>query len=360
MKTVCICGGGALGHVLCAVFSNKGYKVNLLTNHPQSWESTVVVRSVDKRTYIAHLSTISNNPKDVIPNADIIFLCLPGFLIAEQLKQIKPYLANDAIIGSVVSSTGFFIMALDILGDSAKLFGFQRVPYISRVSKYGKEACILGYKKELKIACHRIVDVDSFRLGLEEVLGTPILLLRHLLEATLTNSNPILHPTRLYCLFSSNASYKKEIYFYEEWNLQSSQMLIACDEEFQNIIRKLPLNHNEMPSILDYYESTDEYSLTEKIKSIQAFKGIIAPMKKEGDLYVPDFSSRYFTEDIPYGLVLLKYIGSLLNVSTPHIDEIIEWSQNVLELDLLHDGLLEGKDIFSIGCLRSNVIISLI
>ena len=36
---ICICGGGALGHVCTAVFASQGHEVSVLTNHPVEWEN---------------------------------------------------------------------------------------------------------------------------------------------------------------------------------------------------------------------------------------------------------------------------------------------------------------------------------
>ena len=74
------------------------------------------------------------------------------------------------------------------------------------------------------------------------------------------------------------------------------------DREFQQLLQVLPVREGSIPTILDYYESSDAASLTRKLRSIQAFKGILAPMKAVEGGFVPDFSSRYFTEDFPYGL----------------------------------------------------------
>jgi|GEM_PF-3225414 3-hydroxyacyl-CoA dehydrogenase len=48
MKTVCICGGGNLGHVIAATLaSSQNYIVNILTNRPQSWRQELTVELPD-------------------------------------------------------------------------------------------------------------------------------------------------------------------------------------------------------------------------------------------------------------------------------------------------------------------------
>jgi len=51
----------------------------------------------------------------------------------------------------------------------------------------------------------------------------------------------------------------------------------------------------------------------------------------EGDdgRYRLDTDFRFFTDDIPYGLLIAKWFAERLNVATPHIDEVITWAQNL-------------------------------
>ena len=101
------------------------------------------------------------------------------------------------------------------------------------------------------------------------------------------------------------------------------------DEEFQKLLDVLPVTKGSIPTILDYYESTDAVSLTNKLQSIQAFKGLKSPMKKVEGGYIPDFGSRYFTEDFPYGLQIIKEQAKQHSVSTPIIDKILNWGMSL-------------------------------
>lgn len=97
------------------------------------------------------------------------------------------------------------------------------------------------------------------------------------------------------------------------------------DEEFQSVLRALGIERNVIPPLLDYYESVDAKTLTSKIKSIPAFQSIKSPMKKISDGWIPDFPSRYFTEDFPFGLRYIKDVAKSQSVNTPFINEVYEW-----------------------------------
>ena len=64
-----------------------------------------------------------------------------------------------------------------------------------------------------------------------------------------------------------------------------------------------------------------------------------------GGGWVPDFTARYFTEDIPHGLVVTRGVAALLAVPTPAIDMLIEWAQKNMGKEYLVGGKLVGKDI---------------
>lgn len=332
LRHICICGGGSLGLVCAGVFLSKGIKVSILSGHPGLWRRDIEVFDPDGKVYGGRLDRIDSDPSAVIPDADMVFLTVPGFLIAPTLNKIKPYLADRTIVGSVVSSTGFFFEAHKILGDSHILVGFQRVPYIARIREYGASANLLGYKSSLKIAVENHPLPETLRNEFERLFDTPVSLLDNFYEASLTNSNPILHTGRLYSLWKD---YDGEIYpeppmFYAEWTDESSEYIIRMDEEFQSLLRSLNIKEGVIPPLLDYYESSDVRSLTEKIRSIAAFRSIKAPMRESGSGYVPDFGSRYFTEDFPFGLKLIRDLANKNGVRTPVIDMVFSWGMDQL------------------------------
>ena len=104
------------------------------------------------------------------------------------------------------------------------------------------------------------------------------------------------------------------------------------------------MKEEEVPSILEYYECTDARSLTKKMQNIEPFKTVQAHMiEVEGDYKVDSFI-RYFTEDIPYGLMLIKAFAEKTNTPTPKIDEVLEWAQKVMGKEYIVNGKLIGRD----------------
>ena len=92
-------------------------------------------------------------------------------------------------------------------------------------------------------------------------------------------------------------------------------------------------------------DATTLYSL---LRTNAAYAGIYHPMKPApgGEAgFVPDFSSRLLSEDVPCGLVPVRGAAEVLGVATPTIDRVIEWAQARLGREYLVDGRLAGADI---------------
>ena len=322
---ICIIGGGAQGHVCAAVLgADPRWEVSLLTGHPAAWQREITAIDPDGKCIVGFLAAISDRAEAVVPGQDLLLLCLPGFLIGDTLRRIAP-LRGRAAVGSVVSSTGFFFEARRILPAGTPLFGFQRVPFISRVQEYGRSVRLLGYKDSLAVATENLADPAALAEALGEGLRTPVRLLDNVWQAALTNSNPILHTGRLYTLFRGRetAVFDHLPLFYKEWTDEASEVLLAMDREFFALLGALEVKG--LPSLLDYYGCSDAPSLTRKISSIPAFQAISAPMKTVPGGWSADFGSRYFTEDFPYGLRFLRDLCRTHGIPAPTIERVFDW-----------------------------------
>lgn len=328
-KKVCICGGGNLGHVAAGfIASQPAFEVSLLTRQPERWSRQLVIDRPDGQPLRATLRRVSSDPREVVCDADVVLLCLPGYSIREVLMQVRGHLLRGAAVGSVVSSTGFFFQAMELLPAGTPLFGLQRVPFIARTEEYGRRAALLGYKESLRLAVEPSSQRECLRLMAEQLFKTPTILMDSYYEVSLSNSNPLLHPARLYDLWSRwrpGTVYVQVPLFYEEWTERAAELYIAMDSELHQLLGALHVRQESVPTVHDYYASTDAASLAHKLRSIEAFKGIRAPMQAAVGGFVPDFSSRYFTEDFPYGLAFVRRLAHEHNIPSPVIDTIFDW-----------------------------------
>ena len=328
-ERITIVGGGNLGLACAARLAEAGVEVTLLTTSPGSWSSEISVEDCDGRVFAGRLARVTSDPA-VAADADLIFLCLPGNVIKERLLALKPYLvacpSSRVPVASVFSADGFFFLAEEVLGTDWPVMGFARVPFISRTKVPFRVGGITGYRKELQLAQRNLTDPESWRRLFARAFGTPTCLLDNFYVAALANSNPIIHPARLMSLrrqIEANGPFSRMPLFYEEWDDVASDYAIRLDAELRAVASAMGAR---LVPFLEYYESSDAPSLTRKIRSIAAFKGIGSPVLKSGEI---DFSSRHVQADIVISVGEIRRLSRQLGLVSPCADEIcaLDWRQ---------------------------------
>ena len=90
----------------------------------------------------------------------------------------------------------------------------------------------------------------------------------------------------------------------------------------------------------------DKTSLYTAIQTNAAYQRLKHPVKKtDKGKFVPDFTYRYMTEDIPYGLAVIRGIAEIAEVETPNIDKVLTWCQEKMGKEYLENSKLQGKDV---------------
>lgn len=326
MKYV-IVGGGNIGTVLAAELKRiTSQEVVVVTSRPTEWNGKITVFDESGQ----NLYSVDNIHfgKEFVSDGDVYFYTLPKQILSRKIKE-QSEAVNDMAISVFLPGTGGMEYLLPV--DSKKaVIGLQRVPYIARIKKYGESVFLLSKKDEIFYAERG----NTYGFDISQVLEIKSTKLHNFLEVTLTPSNPILHTSRLFAIFSGRPIdylYSRNILFYEEWDDFSSEILIKCDAELQKAIAVLKeINLSMVKSLTEHYESYDIPSMTKKISGIKAFKGIESPMKRiDENAYKADLESRYFKEDFSYGLFIIKAIAEICGTSTPTIDMILRWYEEI-------------------------------
>lgn len=61
------------------------------------------------------------------------------------------------------------------------------------------------------------------------------------------------------------------------------------------------------------------------------------PVDKSGEKVTLNLNARFFWEDVPYGLLILKEIGQLVGVKTPNIDRMIIFHQKFMPVKYIDE-----------------------
>lgn len=349
---ICVVGGGNIGSLLLGDFGSKGESVSarLYTPKPSKWSNKIEVCNKDGEVkYVSNLDLVSNNPSDVIADADIIISTLPSHVFPKVLKDIEPFIKTGAMIGVMPGSGGGEFFCKDLVKKGCIFFGFQRVHGIARMKEQGKSVLDLGRKKELFISAMPSEKTEDVCAIMEELLKVKCNRVPNYLSVTLTPSNPILHTTRVYTMFydyKGGMYWDRMIKFYEEWTDEASQMLIYCDAELQMICNKITgLDLTGVKSLKENYNAGTVDMMTKNISTNEPYQGINSPMLETMKGFIPDLNSRYFWEDYPYGLCIIKGFADIVGVEVPNIDKVLMWFEKLVGVNYYVDGKFEGKDL---------------
>ena len=313
---VCICGGGHLAHALAAVLGARdNLRVFVLTRRPAQWRSEIVA---------------------IYRGSGAVIFTVPAFAHEDIVVRIEPFLTPETWLGAM-SGGGFPWLLERHLGPGAQVFGVQRAPYVCRITEYGKSVSIMGIRKVLKLGARPASRARDVGAWLGRQLNMPVCAIDNYLGVVLGNGNAVFHPARLYSLFKPGAQAKMARCprFYADWDLRASEVYLACDSEIQALCQAIPLDLSGVEPVGAHFElpaasREDAQALTRKIRHIPALQDIPAPVLGPPGDCRPDLTSRFFREDIAYGLLPIRAVAQLAEVETPAIDELLRWAQDLL------------------------------
>ncbi len=336
-KKICVIGGGNIGTYVAVYAKRKEYEVALYVGDETKFAKTLFAENIDDgETYSAEIDCVTSSLKLAMKDADIVFITYPAFLFEGLGKEMLQYIDGRTVLCFLPGTGGVEFAFSECIKKGAVIFGLQRVPLVARLKEYGKVVSVNGKRDCLYLGGigaekDEIVRFSEF---LKNLFETDCGILPNYLCVTLTPSNPILHTSRLFSMFKEyrhGKVYDRNFLFYEEWGDEASDILFLCDGELQDICREMEISSgykidlSKVTSLKKHYESETPEQLTQKMQSIRSLKGLSSPMKRTERGWIPDFSSRYFSADFPYGLKILIDIGRVFDVPTPSMDSIWEW-----------------------------------
>ncbi len=351
----CVCGGGSLAHALVAVLgANPRVEVRVLTRRPDDWASVVEADVLGEGVVRGRVARATADAAEATRGADVVLVAVPAVARREVLTRLRPHLAPEAWVGGLPGFGGFAWQVRQVLGRAQPVFGFQRVPFVCRKTAYGKRVEITGIRPR-----HYVASVPRRRIGelcrrFRDDMNLYVVGIGNYLNVEFSRSNSLFHPPRVYSLFrewtpGTVLSLPLDLKFYEDWDEHASEIFLRLDEEVQAATRLIPLDLGWAVPVLQHYEVPFPEDLTPKIRAIRALAGRPVPLRQVPGGTIPDLKAYYFSEDVSYGLVVLKAILELTEAPTPYLDRVLDWGQRLLGLDLLMDGRVRGRDAAGIA-----------
>ncbi len=314
------------------------------------------------------------NDASVVAEADVVAFVMPAFAHGGYLKAIQPYIrklgskapGGRVILGAMPGQSGFDIQARHILGEeifnSIALFALQSLPWVARLSQFGKSVDVLGTKLIVDAAVNPSSMAKDVLGIVQKLMAGPqprLNLIPSMLAITLMNPNQISHPSITWCQYRNwdgKTPFEKPPPFYNGANEEMGEMMNKISNEILEVKKFLESRFNlDLTGVMhvrDWMLQTygdeikDQSSLHNMFRTFEPFNGLTHPMVKRDDgKYMPDFKQRYLAEDVPIGLMVTRGIAELCGIKTPNIDTVIEFASKCLGKSFLVGGKVAGPDI---------------
>jgi hypothetical protein len=379
---VTVCGGGNAAHALVGLLAAQGsHLVNVYLSYESEarlWQVGIASQGgieVFQRetTRLGCPHAVSCDPSQVLPGSQLVLLALPAFAHQAVLQQIAPYLDDGAWLGAIPARGAFDLCAWDALGEkcfSLTLFGLQSLPWACRIIDYGRSVKILGSKARLDLAAWPASRAASLAQQLGALFGICLDPAAQFLSLTLAGTGQLIHPGILYGRFQDwdGRPLAEAPPFYQGVDARTADLLEQMSAEVQQLRHALqerfpsldlsavrPLAEWLLRSYPD--DILDKTSLQAMFNTNRSYAGLRVPVRPQAEGLqtaglptaglLPDFQSRYLSEDIPYALIPTRGIAELAGVATPTIDRVILWAQARLDQEYLVAGKLCGRHLMA-------------
>jgi len=331
----CIIGAGNGGRAFAAYLSSKGYPINLY-NRSYTRISDIKkkqgIKSKGELKGFFPIDLITQDLKVAIKDVDIILVVTPASAHRSIAKKIAPYLSRDQLILLNPGRTFGAVEFRRIIEEERDEFPTfiaetQTLLFTSRQLKKN-EVKILKIKNSVDFSA--FPEKDNFFIYDTLIDAFPQLnAVDDYLEVTLNNIGMLLHPA-LSLMNAGAMDGGKEFKIYKE----------GATPRICEVLERIQLELNEMFEKLGLKQiryckwAQNSYGIKEKciykaIQKINAYKNIIAPKT---------LLTRYFTEDVPTGLVPTASLGEYLQIDTPIINSIINIASILCGIDFKQEG----------------------
>ena len=335
---IAVLGAGNSGCALAADYAWRGHEVTLIkTSHSlhddnfrHLTENGAEIEMDEFGTKkVCKISHLTREVSEVRGHEVVLLSTQTGFH-QEVLKRVLPYLEEGQIL---LINPGYLSTAY------ARGLGL-------------KEGVIVA-EAESNFIDGRIWSPGHFKVGFRNVrnplgvypaqktaqaaavldeMGTPFVYLKSVAEAALHNPNMIVHTVGAVMSIPRIEATKGDYCMYHEVFTPSVWTLLeALDREKMDILEALGFERLAYAEACKFRNSLDEQRNSREV----FFEYASMPQRAKGPQSV---NSRYITEDVPQGLVLMESLGQVLNIPVPVCTALIELASASLKTDFRKDG----------------------
>ncbi len=330
VKKVAVLGGGNGAHAAAADLTLRGYEVHMYEdarfamNMQKVFETKTIELKGACGSGEAHVAMVTSNLQEAIDDVKVIVVAVPSFAHGDYAKRLAEVVKPGQFILVVPGTFGSLIFWNELKKkhvDGVVVAETHTLPYATRLTGPG-QSLVMSKFNPLKVgvmpACktaETMAELEGLFDGLEAV--------ESVIACGLSSLNPIIHVPG--CILNAGRIElaKGEFYFYTEgFTPCVARAAEAIDQERIALLK-----------CFDYQADIAAHGIGGTIQS-DNLQEVIASDPNFAKIKGPaDFTNRYYSEDIPYGIASWAKLGAALKVDTPVMDSMVNMGTVLLEKD---------------------------
>jgi opine dehydrogenase len=331
----CVIGAGSGGRAIAAYLASKNCSVNLYNRSFSrikyiNKKGGIKVKGALKGFY--PMEKITQDLQSAVKNSEVIMISITASAHKSIAKKLAPHLTQDQII---ILNPGRTFGAIEFNEEIQERSPHLNIPVAETQTLLFTSRAL----KKNKVKIFKIKDTvnfSSFHESNNSYIYTKLKgifpqlkPLNNYFQLTLNNIGMLLHPT-LTLLNSGAIETGIEFKYYKDGaSNRICRILEKLQFEINQILMKIGLRRFNFCRWANQVYGISRNNIFDTLQNIKIYQDIEAPS---------ELISRYFTEDVPTGLVPLASLGSYLNVETPTIDSIIHLSSLLCGIDFWEEG----------------------
>jgi len=323
IKKAAVLGGGNASHTIAADLTLKGLTVNLfeMEQFAGSMSSVFETREIEMSGVAgsgkARLNMVTSEIREAVEGVEVIFMPLPGFTVSPYAKLLASHLKDGQAVVMMPGSLSAleFITAIRGHGCQSDVIVAETggLPFATRLIAPGKvktfhirAICALA-----TIPGNRCQELYAKIEGLYQFAPR-----KTVVETGLAHLTPLLHPVGTLLNAGRIERSHGDFYMYEE-GMTPGVVRVAerVDQERLAIGEVMGI---QLPTGVDMMVESAYGPRGTLWESVNGSAGL-TPVRGPDSL-----SSRYLTEDVPFGLVPWASLGHAAGVQTPIMDALVE------------------------------------
>jgi opine dehydrogenase len=313
-----IYGAGNTGHALSAYLASKNTDFTLFTRDPKKAD-LINQRGLDSEGAIqGHFSIkASADLAESLPKADIIIVMTAANTHRDAAQKMKPLLQNGQKILISNSNWGAFefmqVLGNEIAAKNLTVAEMAAQLFVGSAPEPGKVT--MNVKSSVYVAA---TDPAKTQPLLDELkpIFPQFAPASSIFETSLSSTNPLIHVPISIMNMARVQNAEHFLFYAEGTSKKSVDYILGIDNERVAVGKALGCHVDDVLTAINSFWEIKHDNLFDALTLNETYRKTVGPKS---------LSHRYFTEDIPYGIVPIAKIGKLFGVPTPFSDAILEF-----------------------------------